>query len=288
MTIALAFSAGLLATVNPCGFAMLPAYLSYFLGAREEGPSKSVLARAAQGLVVGGIVAAGFVLVFGIAGILLAAGIRGVINVIPWLALGIGMALFVVGAISLSGRHVGLRLPAAIGPRRDRGYASVFVFGVAYAACSLSCTLPVFLTVVGTSLTISGIARLPVVFVFYAVGTTAVLMAVSMSAALARGEVVRMIKKAAPFIERASGLLLAIAGAYIVFYWTVNLADTDPESPVRAPIRALEGIQSAVAGWLASWGGALAGLLALALAAGVWGLIYWRRSAEPRGKVHEP
>ena len=28
--LALAFSAGLVATVNPCGFAMLPAYLSYF------------------------------------------------------------------------------------------------------------------------------------------------------------------------------------------------------------------------------------------------------------------
>jgi len=30
--IALAFTTGMLATVNPCGFAMLPAYLSYFLG----------------------------------------------------------------------------------------------------------------------------------------------------------------------------------------------------------------------------------------------------------------
>ena len=29
---AYAFTTGMLATVNPCGFAMLPAYLSYFLG----------------------------------------------------------------------------------------------------------------------------------------------------------------------------------------------------------------------------------------------------------------
>ena len=28
----LAFAAGLVATINPCGFAMLPAYLSFFLG----------------------------------------------------------------------------------------------------------------------------------------------------------------------------------------------------------------------------------------------------------------
>ena len=36
--IALAFTAGLVATVNPCGFAMLPAYLSWYL----EGDSDTV------------------------------------------------------------------------------------------------------------------------------------------------------------------------------------------------------------------------------------------------------
>ena len=30
-----AFTAGLVATINPCGFAMLPAYLSYFLWTEE-------------------------------------------------------------------------------------------------------------------------------------------------------------------------------------------------------------------------------------------------------------
>ena len=32
----LAFSAGMVATLNPCGFAMLPAYLSYFMGLQDE------------------------------------------------------------------------------------------------------------------------------------------------------------------------------------------------------------------------------------------------------------
>ena len=34
-TLTFAFTAGLVATINPCGFAMLPAYLSYFLGTEE-------------------------------------------------------------------------------------------------------------------------------------------------------------------------------------------------------------------------------------------------------------
>ena len=37
--LALAFSAGMVATVNPCGFALLPAYLSYFLGLEDASQS---------------------------------------------------------------------------------------------------------------------------------------------------------------------------------------------------------------------------------------------------------
>ena len=36
--LALAFTAGMVATVNPCGFAMLPAYLGYFLGLEGTNP----------------------------------------------------------------------------------------------------------------------------------------------------------------------------------------------------------------------------------------------------------
>lgn len=31
-----AFGAGMVSTVNPCGFAMLPAYLSLYMGAKDS------------------------------------------------------------------------------------------------------------------------------------------------------------------------------------------------------------------------------------------------------------
>ena len=48
------------ATVNPCGFAMLPAYLSYFLGIdrTHDGPAEAGVLRA---LLVGAVVSLGFV-----------------------------------------------------------------------------------------------------------------------------------------------------------------------------------------------------------------------------------
>ena len=45
--LSLAFGAGLVATINPCGFAMLPAYLSYFMGIQSEERSKAEALRSA-------------------------------------------------------------------------------------------------------------------------------------------------------------------------------------------------------------------------------------------------
>ena len=64
--LALAVSAGAIAAFNPCGFAMLPAYLALFLG--EPAGRRAAVGRA---LGVGAAVTVGFVLVFGIAGMLI-------------------------------------------------------------------------------------------------------------------------------------------------------------------------------------------------------------------------
>ena len=56
---AYAFTAGMVATVNPCGFAMLPAYLSYFLGIEGHGlRGRPTGARRLARLVVSAAVAA--------------------------------------------------------------------------------------------------------------------------------------------------------------------------------------------------------------------------------------
>ncbi|MCJ7779620.1 MAG: cytochrome c biogenesis protein CcdA, partial [Acidimicrobiia bacterium] len=144
--LALAFAAGLVATVNPCGFAMLPAYLSYFMGIEEEDRSRIAALRSA--LVIGAIVSAGFLVVFGLAGILITAGFRVVIDLIPWVAIVVGLAVIALGVALVRGYELNVGLPKGGRAASGRGYRSVFLFGISYAVASLSCTLPVFLTVV--------------------------------------------------------------------------------------------------------------------------------------------
>src|SRR4051812_47269924 len=93
-----AFSAGAVAAFNPCGFALLPAYLSAFLaGDAEERPS---VGRAA---LVAAAVVSGFVVVFGIAGFLISQTAVTVQTWTPWLSVGIGVALVPVGIAMMRG-----------------------------------------------------------------------------------------------------------------------------------------------------------------------------------------
>jgi cytochrome c-type biogenesis protein len=71
-----AFGAGLLATVNPCGFVMLPGFIGMQLGAAEEAGQRTVVSRCAQGLGLGLVLSGAFSVVLVLAGLGLAAGLR--------------------------------------------------------------------------------------------------------------------------------------------------------------------------------------------------------------------
>ena len=107
---AIAFGAGLVATLNPCGFAMMPAYLSYFMGTQQdEELSRSASLRRA--LVVGGVMSLAFLLVFGVTGLAITLGFRAVIDWIPWIALGVGGLVVILGVAMLFGYELTVGLP---------------------------------------------------------------------------------------------------------------------------------------------------------------------------------
>src|SRR3989442_15475533 len=108
-TVSFAFVAGTVATVNPCGFALLPAYLARRVGA-EDGTRTSPDA-VSRALLVGAVTTAGFMLVFGTIGSAIGLGARELTRALPWAGLVIGVALVVAGALVLTGGHLRLRLP---------------------------------------------------------------------------------------------------------------------------------------------------------------------------------
>ena len=94
--ITLALAARGLSTVNPCGFAMLPAYLALFVGAGDDQPP-SASSRAALGLKTGLLVTGGFLVVFAIVGIPLTYGATQIVRGVPWAGIAVGAILVGVG-----------------------------------------------------------------------------------------------------------------------------------------------------------------------------------------------
>lgn len=224
-----AFSAGALATVNPCGFAMLPSFLAFYLGDSEGAAAEhGLLARASGGFAVGLVLSAAFASVFVVSGAVVSIGVRELLEVIPWVAAGLGLVLVALGAAMLAGRHIGLRAAGRLrvgGAGAERGYRRVAAFGIGYALASLSCTFAIFLTVAGQASAVGNPLGVIAVFASFSAGAATMLVALSVSVALARGALVRTMHRMLPVVNRIAGALLALSGVYLLVYWLPLLLD---------------------------------------------------------------
>ena len=60
-----AFAAGVAAAFNPCGFAMLPAYMGLYIGTNDDADQgQDLFSGIAKALLIGGVVTGGFVVLF--------------------------------------------------------------------------------------------------------------------------------------------------------------------------------------------------------------------------------
>jgi cytochrome c biogenesis protein CcdA len=236
--LATSFAAGLVATVNPCGFAMLPAYISYFLGTTGDHTRAAAVRRA---LSVSALMAAGFLLVFGVAGFLLTLGVQAIVEYIPWLAVVVGAGLVVLGVRTYRGRYVTLALGSG---RVDR--SSVFRFGVSYAVASLSCTLPIFLSLIAGTFARSTVLEGLSAFVAYSVGMSLVITAVTVTIAFGQDRIVRLVRSSAEYVNRISGVVLVGAGLFIVWFWVTVLSSGSIALADSGLVRWVDGLSASI------------------------------------------
>ncbi|WP_165988189.1 cytochrome c biogenesis CcdA family protein [Streptomyces sp. YIM 98790] len=219
---ALAFTAGMLAAVNPCGFALLPAYLGLFVsgggdGERDDGGRAGALRRAAVATCA---MTAGFTLVFGAFGLVVSPLALSVERWLPRVTVVIGILLLVTGGWLLSGRELKVPLPKAgpAGRNPAESAGGMALFGVSYAVASLSCTVGPFLAITATAFRGSSVPGVLTVFLAYAGGMGAVVGVLTLGAALSRQAVAARLRRALPYVTRLSGALLLAAGGYVTYY----------------------------------------------------------------------
>ncbi len=265
----------MLAAFNPCGFALLPAYLAMFLG---SPPSRgSTVLRA---LAVGAAVTAGFVAVFGVAGLLLVVFSVSLGPWLGWVTLISGVLLTLVGgwmvfgrALSLGSIRVALPVSASV--------PGMAAYGVAYAVVSLSCTLPVFVAAVLGSVGAAGSSPIAILLTAaaYALGMGAVLTTLALVVGLAGQAVVGTIRTVAHRISRISGAFVFCAGLYVTWYGWVEVQASRGESAEAAPVYWVGAASSQVSAALAAAGPVpiLLGAFVAFVAAGIGGRYLARR-----------
>lgn len=211
--------------INPLG-GVLIGIVIIFVGAglrQVATASLTLFGRLGKALLVGGVVTSGFVVLFGIAGLIIGGGARQAVDIIPWVGLIIGISLSFVGAWLIGGGKIytalAQRASAKMGDPTKVSVKGYFLFGLSYGAASLSCTLPIFLTVLGVGIVTNRVIDAVVSFVLFGLGMGTVIVALTIAMAVYKGEIASALRKILPYTQPISATFMILAGAYIVFYW---------------------------------------------------------------------
>jgi cytochrome c biogenesis protein CcdA len=221
--LAFSFGAGAAATLNPCGFALLPGYVAYCL-ARDEAAAHWIRG-AFVGLQGGGAMTLGVLATFAAIGTVLSLASRALLHYFPWASIAVGITVIALGIAMLARRSFELALPVGgtLSPRvvpdsPARGLWALALFGAGFGIASLGCTLPIFLIVVTQAFAAEGPLEAFAVFLAYGLGMGAVLLALSLAVALGQRAIVKWLRGLLPHVRTIGALGLILAGGYLVYY----------------------------------------------------------------------
>lgn len=253
-TLGFALAAGLVAALNPCGFAMLPAYLTLVV-VGTDGEERSRTAAVGRALAATAAMALGFLVVFGTFGLVVAPLAATVQQYLPAITVVIGAGLVGLGIWMLTGHELTVLLPKLGRGAPTARLGSMFGYGLAYAIASLSCTIGPFLAVTSATFRSGSILDGVAAYLAYGAGMTLVVGVLATAVALASSAVVTGARRLLPHINRIGGGLLVLVGAYVGYYGIYELqlyfGDGDASDPV---IETAGAIQETVAGWVDSIG----------------------------------
>lgn len=242
----LAFGAGLVAALNPCGFAMLPAYLA--LVVRSDGAPGRALARAVAATAA---MTLGVVVVFAGFGTPAVSVASTIQRYLPYVTVFIGVTLLGLGLWLLVGRRVGIPFGAGARWAPSVRLGSMFGYGAGFALASLSCTVGPFLAVTAGAARAGSVQSTVLVYLAYAGGFALIVGALAVSVAFASSAVLDRMRRIVPYVNRISGLLLIVVGAYVAYYGVYEIRLFGSATPVTDPVVTAAGrIQSVLAGWV--------------------------------------
>ena len=245
---AYSFILGVLAAVNPCGFVLLPTYLIFFLGTREE-PNLKTGERLRRALVVSSGISFGFLAIFFVIGVISRLFTQWIELNAKYASLTIGIVLVIGGARMLTGWTPKFAVPQ-LGGVQTKTFRATVVYGVAYAVASIGCTIGFLTTAVFGSIALHGFVSGVLSILLYGLGMAMLVTALTVSLAFAKTGLLTIVKNQLHLIQRLGAIFVTLTGIYLVFYWYAAISETRSASFVTR----IERWQTRVASFLQQQG----------------------------------
>jgi cytochrome c-type biogenesis protein len=208
--LAFIFSSGFFALLSPCGFPMLPGYVGYYLGTRSY-PGRP--------MIEGTVCCFGLLLIFSLIGILASLFSGLVTAYLSFLELIAGVVTFFMGTVLLA--RLKLPIPAcAHKAPKQQGFVGLFVFGCLYGLATVSCSAPIFLSILVVAIS-GGALKALTSFVVYALGMGLPLILITVILAVTKETVHEKVAELTSTIQRLAGLILMIVGGYLIYYFVI-------------------------------------------------------------------
>lgn len=217
----LSFAAGVATFFSPCFGAMLPAYVSTYLG-QVDTTHDAWWKRGGQGLFLGSIVSAGFLTSFAVLGLLFGLIGSAIANYVPWIAVSVGLLIVILGVVMLFKPSFSPSLGGIAGrwfrPKTGGGWRSFYGYGMLYAICAAACTLPIFLSVMLQTFVSGGVLGSVLNFLAYGWGMSSIMILFSLGLAYSKGLVFKVFPRVIHVVHRISGIFMILAGGYVLYY----------------------------------------------------------------------
>lgn len=214
---AYSFIIGVMAAVNPCGFVLLPTYLLFFLGTREE-VNLTTSARLRRSLIVSSGVSIGFLAVFLVIGVISRLFTQWIELNAKYASFMVGVGLVIVGLRMLTGWRPKFATPQ-LGGSQNKTFGAMVLYGVAYAVASIGCTIGFLTTAIFGSIALNGFVSGVISIVLYGLGMAMLVTALTVSLAFAKTGLVTVLKSRLRIVERLGAIFVTLTGIYLIFYW---------------------------------------------------------------------
>jgi len=217
ITIIFGFLAGMLSFFAPCSIAILPSYISYYLGLSED----KTHSRIGNSLKVGLFASLGMILFYVILGsvFILLAQINASANFIRILVPIMAIVLLFLGIKFVSGESFELRflkkISSYIVPTKDRTNRNMFLFGIAYAGGSIACFLPIFILLIVFPFLAGNFILGFFAFTSFAIGKSLLMISTTVMIGFSKNTMMHKIFLSTDIIQKVGGVVIILVSVYL-------------------------------------------------------------------------